>query len=72
MALAPLFFRRAAGAFLVFDLSDRESFDRLDQWYDQIQKNTDTKVIVMLVGNKRDKRERAVPYNEAMKYAMKN
>ena len=32
-SLAPLFFRRAVGAFLVYDVSDRESFDSLDLWH---------------------------------------
>jgi len=67
MALAPLFFRRAVGAFLVFDLCNMDSFDALDKWHEQLLKNTDTKVIIMLLGNKKDKsREREVPYNLAM------
>ena len=43
-----------------------ESFRALDKWYEQIIKTTDTKVIVMLLGNKKDKVEREVPYNMAM------
>ena len=70
MAIAPLFFRRAVGAFLVYDVSSMESFQALDKWYEQILKNTDTKVIVMLLGNKRDKNIREVPYNVAMQYAI--
>jgi GTPase SAR1 family protein len=46
-----------------------ESFEALTSWHEQILKNTDTKVIIMLLGNKRDKRERQVPYNMAMKFA---
>jgi len=70
MALAPLFFRRAVGAFLVFDVCCYESFKALDKWYEQILKNTDTKVIIMLLGNKKDKNTREVPYNVAMQYAI--
>lgn len=55
MALAPLFFRRAVGAFLVFDLCSMDSFDALDKWHEQLLKNTDTKVIIMLLGNKKDR-----------------
>jgi GTPase SAR1 family protein len=32
MALAPLFFRKAIGALLVFDVTKKESFDQLDLW----------------------------------------
>ena len=57
-SLAPLFFRRAVGAFLVYDVSDRESFDCLELWHQQILKNVDNRVIVMLIGNKKDKMKR--------------
>ena len=44
-----------------------ESFDALDKWHEQLLKNTDTKVIIMLLGNKKDKsKQREVPYNLAM------
>ena len=72
MALSQLFFRGAVGAFLVYDVCSMESFRALDKWYEQIIKTTDTKVIVMLLGNKKDKVEREVPYNMAMQYAMMN
>ena len=42
-----------------------ESFKALDKWYEQIMKNTDSKVIVMMLGNKKDKENREVPYNMA-------
>ena len=65
MSLAPLFFRRSVGAFLVYDVTSMESFKAIDKWYEQILKNADTKVIVMLIGNKKDKENREVPYNTA-------
>ena len=72
MSLAPLFFRRSVGAFLVYDVTSMESFNAIDKWYKQILKNTDTKVIIMLIGNKKDKENREVPYNTAAKYAMEH
>ena len=33
MSLAPLFFRRSVGAFLVYDVSNMESFLAIDKWY---------------------------------------
>ena len=70
MALAPLFFRRSVGAFLCYDVTSMESFKALDKWYEQICKNTDSKVLVMMLGNKKDKENREVPYNLAAQYAM--
>ncbi len=69
MALAPLFFRKAIGVFLVYDCTDRSSFEALDTWFQQISNNIDSRVIIMLLGNKSDLPERQVPYNEAMEYA---
>lgn len=67
--MAPLFFRKAAGAFLVYDCTSKESFDKLDEWFLQISNNIDTKIIIMLLGNKCDRPDREVPYNVAMEYA---
>ena len=69
MALAPLFFRKAIGALLVFDVTKKESFDQLDIWLQQLSNNIDSRVIIMLLGNKCDLPNRQVPYNVAMEYA---
>ena len=45
------------------------SFDKLDEWYQEITNNIDTRVIVMLLGNKCDLPNREVPYNVGMDYA---
>ena len=49
MSLAQNSFARADGIILVFDLSDRKSFDSLDYWLGQISQQE-----VILVGNKSD------------------
>ena len=73
MSLAPLFFRRAVAAFLVYDVCQLESFKALDKWYEQILKNTDSRVLIFVLGNKKDKTtSREVPYNVGMQYAMQH
>mmetsp|Transcript_23390 Transcript_23390/g.23012 ORF Transcript_23390/g.23012 Transcript_23390/m.23012 type:complete len:102 (+) Transcript_23390:242-547(+) len=69
MALAPLFFRKAVGAFLVYDCTNEASFKRIEQWFQEIYNNVDSRVIIMLIGNKCDLPNREVPYNTAMEYA---
>ena len=69
MALAPLFFRKAIGAFLVYDCTNKATFDALDSWFGQISNNIDSRVIIMLLGNKCDLPNREVSYNQAMEYA---
>ena len=66
MSLSSLFFRRSMGALLVYDVTSMESFLAIDQWYQQILKNADSRVVIMLLGNKKDKENREVPFNTAM------
>ena len=52
--VAPIYYRRAVGAFLVYDVSNMESFDALECWYSQIIDNTDENIVCMVLGNKSD------------------
>ncbi len=64
-----MFFRKAVGAFLVYDCTSKKTFDAIESWFQEISNNVDTRVIVMLLGNKCDLPNREVPYNTAMEYA---
>lgn len=68
-AISPLFFRKSVGALLVYDSTNKQSFDNLEEWYQQLTSCLDTRVVVMLVGNKCDLNNRQVQYNTAMEYA---
>ena len=58
------------GAFLVFDLSNRQSFEELTKWFDIIYESCESKVVISLIGNKADLIEkRVVSYDEAKDYA---
>ncbi|CAG9333813.1 unnamed protein product [Blepharisma stoltei] len=52
--LASTFYRRAHGIVLVFDLTDRNSLDHVENWMKQIRQKADPKVAIILVGNKMD------------------
>ena len=54
---------------MVFDLTRRETFDKVDTWYAKVEENCDEKVVVMLVGNKCDLPTREVTNEEASAYA---
>ena len=56
----------------MYDVTSMESFKAIDKWHQQILKNTDNTVIVMLIGNKKDKIKREVPYSMAAKFAREN
>jgi small GTP-binding protein len=54
-SLAPMFFRSADVAVLVFDLTERDSFSNLDQWVTELTTNGPPNMKVVLAGNKCDK-----------------
>ena len=43
-------YRSAVGALLVFDLSDRDSFDQLSYWLNCLREHADENLVVALVG----------------------
>jgi len=54
-ALAKIFYKEAKIVLLVYDISDRKSFDELKEyWYHAIKENVDTDVIIAIVANKSD------------------
>jgi len=65
------FFRGAAGALVVYDLSRRESFDNLPLWIKEINSKTSELEETIIVGNKMDLK-RTVSYENAKEYADKN
>jgi len=68
--IRPLYYRGALGGLVVFDVTSRESFENLDSWMEEIQKNC-TKIPIILVGNKIDLKKRKVTKEEGKKYAAK-
>ena len=68
--IAKAYFRSALGVILVFDISDRKSFDQLPRWLRDARAEADTNCSVILVGNKVDlAASRAVSLEEAQKFA---
>eukprot|EP01126_Amoeba_proteus_P049909 TRINITY_DN585_c0_g1_i26.p1 TRINITY_DN585_c0_g1~~TRINITY_DN585_c0_g1_i26.p1 ORF type:complete len:140 (-),score=10.17 TRINITY_DN585_c0_g1_i26:309-728(-) len=52
-ALAPMYYRNADAAVLVYDVTDPESFSALLSWHQELQKNVPN-CILLLAGNKLD------------------
>lgn len=67
------YYRGVVGALVLFDLSDRSTFDGLQVWVDQVKANRQGPgpVRVFLVGNKSDKKH-AVREDEALWFAHSN
>ncbi|CAL4929100.1 unnamed protein product [Urochloa decumbens] len=69
-ALAPLYYRGAAAAIVVYDITSPESFSKAQYWVKELQKHGSPGIVMVLVGNKADLHEnRSVSSQE---YAEKN
>ena len=53
---------------MVYDITDRESFDKINDWIKEIEKNATENVNKILVGNKCDMNDkRRISYDEGAK-----
>ena len=48
------YYKNADGVMIVFDLSDRESFENIDSWLTEVDKHCGPEVNVMILANKSD------------------
>ncbi|KNA11443.1 hypothetical protein SOVF_135150 [Spinacia oleracea] len=72
-ALAPLYYRGAAVAVIVYDLTSPESFTKAQYWVKELQKHGSPDIVMALVGNKADLLDRReIPAEEGIEYAEKN
>ncbi|OCB90099.1 ras-domain-containing protein [Sanghuangporus baumii] len=65
------YYRGAAGAILVFDITDRNSYVNLSRWLDDARALASPNLVTVLVGNKSDRAEedREVSWAEASRWA---
>ncbi|KAK9732999.1 hypothetical protein RND81_04G037200 [Saponaria officinalis] len=72
-SLAPMYYRGAAAAIIVFDVTSSDSFARAKKWVQELQKQGNPNMVMALAGNKSDLEERrAVSAEEARTYAEEN
>ena len=64
------YYRGAHGIMIVFDITDKDSFNNVNMWYNEIQKYASSNIKTILIGNKADfESKRQVDYSEAKEYA---
>eukprot|EP00656_Telonema_subtile_P012157 TRINITY_DN16104_c0_g1_i1.p1 TRINITY_DN16104_c0_g1~~TRINITY_DN16104_c0_g1_i1.p1 ORF type:complete len:148 (+),score=21.30 TRINITY_DN16104_c0_g1_i1:194-637(+) len=68
------YYRGAMGIFIVYDITDRKSFERIDTWVDHVSRHASNDVTRMLLGNKCDlaEKERKVSTEEGEAAAEKH
>lgn len=68
--MLPLYYRGCHGAILVYDVTRRETFNKLRDWLAELENNlTNDNAIIMIIGNKIDKTGRKVSTEEGNNYA---
>jgi Ras-related protein Rab-8A len=63
------YYKGAHGIILTYDVTDENSFKNIRNWVKQIEQNAQTNVCKVLVGNKCDREDRKISYEEGAKLA---
>lgn len=72
-ALSPVYFRSAAAAVIVFDVTNTESFNNVGGWLTSFREVSTDKAVIVIVGNKVDlEANRKVTREEAEDFAKRN
>ncbi|KAG8461289.1 hypothetical protein KFE25_010476 [Diacronema lutheri] len=69
-SLAPMYYRGAAAAIVVYDITNRDTFARAKNWVKELQRQGNPHIVIALAGNKADlASKRKVEPEEAEAYA---
>lgn len=63
------FFNSTTAAIVVFDLTNYQSFEKVDFWINEVKQHTKDDLIIMLIGNKSDLKNRLVSSKEIQRKA---
>ncbi|CAH8296741.1 unnamed protein product [Eruca vesicaria subsp. sativa] len=53
-AITSAYYRGAVGAFLVYDITKRQTFDNVLRWLRELRDHADSNIVIMMAGNKSD------------------
>ena len=72
-SLIPMYIREAQIILFIYDISDKESFDSIPKWVQQVNDVINREVVFVLIGNKLDlESNRKVTFEEGKKLAEKS
>ena len=66
-ALAPIFYRGADGAIIIYDCTRRETFERAEKWFKELKEFSEGNPRIILVGNKIDLPNKEINSEEGKK-----
>ncbi|KAJ1855460.1 GTP-binding protein of the rab/ypt [Coemansia sp. RSA 2703] len=69
-SLAPMYYRNAAAAVVVYDITQTESFAKAKSWVQELQRQAEPSIVIVLAGNKTDlENRRTVSKEDGSAYA---
>ena len=72
-SLIPMYIREAQIILLIYDITNKESFDSMPRWIQQVFDVKNTEAVFVLIGNKIDlENDRKVTFEEGKKFAAEN
>lgn len=72
-SLAPMYYRGAQAAIVVYDITNQDTFGRAKTWVKELQRQASPNIVIALAGNKADlANKRMVEFEEAQSYADEN
>ncbi|XP_050685320.1 ras-related protein Rab-5C-like isoform X1 [Leptidea sinapis] len=72
-SLAPMYYRGAQAAIVVYDITNQDTFGRAKNWVKELQRQASPSIVIALAGNKSDlAAKRMVEFDEAQAYADEN
>ena len=67
------YFKNSVCAIITYDITNKQSFDNIQDWINEIKNQSSKDILLVLVGNKIDlEKERIVNYDEGKKFAEDN
>ncbi|KAH0788777.1 small GTP-binding protein [Histomonas meleagridis] len=71
--LAPMYYRSALIAIIVFDVTKAESFDSVSYWIRELKTNVEENIVILVCGNKTDLEDkRVIEFQSASSMASEN
>ena len=71
-SMTSVYYKGAKGAFIVYDITSRKSFDNVDKWIEEIKEKIPNYIKLLVIGNKIDLNEQRVISIEEAKYRYKD
>ena len=66
-SLAPMYYRGAAAAIVVYDITNQLSFEKTQRWIEELQRHGPENIVLVIAGNKADLEDKRVVSKEKAK-----